>query len=1104
MKYTNNLIFILFLLVSNVFGQFGQNKVSYKDFNWLYIQTKHFDIYFDEHGKEIAQFAAHTLEYALDQLSSELNYKINNRLAVIVYNTHNDFQETNAADEYLSQGIGGFTEPFKNRVVMPFDGDYASFRSTLHHELVHAVMNDLLYGGTVQNIISKNLTLQIPQWYSEGMAEYLSVKMETKTDQYMRNAAISESLPDITSMSGYTSYRAGESLFYYISQKYGEQKVGEILTKIKNNGGLEQGFKAALGLSLDELNENWHKYLKKMYWPEIAFRIDPDEFAKRLTGKDKSSLLGQYNASSVISPLGDKIAYISNRDIWLDIYILNTIDGEEIKKVAEIGRSMDFEEVNPLYPSIAWAPDNKRICISAKRGGYDVLYIIDTETEETNILPFHMGGIGEASWSPDGKKIAFVGNNTEQSDIYIYDIDEDKLINFTNDQFTEASITWYTNSEKIIFSSDRGNYLKGHPADKDFDIYYYDTGQMDLYLADIVSDDVIRINDWELSTESAPVVSPDGKYLFFISDKNGINNIYKKRIVFNYDDNTSKISDLPSVPITNSISSIQQISLSKDGLKMAFDTEYKSGNNIFIINNPLDIDLGVDELEPTDFMASKINTYQDNQVTESVASTIADLDVDNIVDESREAIDQIDEERNSDSVDSTKLNEEVVSTDSSQTDDFSFESLNSPEIFSGQYEDDSKSDKDTLLTDYSDYIFGGDDVTRTKEDEKDKKEDVFKENLDDDGNYLVNHYKTHFTPDLVYANAGYGTLYGLMGTTVLSFSDMLGNHRLIGVTSMQIDLKNSDYGLAYYNLEHRMNYSVQFFHTARFVYLSSGGYSELYRFRNLSSVVTFNYPFSRFNRFDFGLSVQSVSSENLDNTLVDTQNNTFIIPSVSYVYDNSFWGYYSPIEGTRYIVTAFGDPGITRSTQSFYSLLWDYRTYFRFWYDNSFVFRFSGGYSGGGNPQRFILGGTENWLNRTFRTGQIPLENPSDFAFLSPALPLRGYDYAQQIGTKYSLVNVELRMPLIRYLVTGPLPILLQNILGGAFLDVGTAWTENKQLKLFRKNDFGNTVTDNLLIGTGVGARLPFFFLWRFDVAWTYDLVKFSKPRYYISIGLDF
>lgn len=229
-----------------------------------------------------------------------------------------------------------------------------------------------------------------------------------------------------------------------------------------------------------------------------------------------------------------------------------------------------------------------------------------------------------------------------------------------------------------------------------------------------------------------------------------------------------------------------------------------------------------------------------------------------------------------------------------------------------------------------------------------------------------------------------------------------------------------------------------------------------------------------------------------------------MIPSFSFVHDNILFGYTSPIEGTRYKLTLFGNPGFDDASRSFFSIVWDYRKYLRFWFDNHLAIRFSGGYSSGANPQRFFIGGTENWVNRKFATGEVPIEDPEDFAFFTPGLPLRGFDYAEQIGTKYSLLNLELRMPLIRYLLTGPLPLLFQNILGTAFVDVGSAWNDNKQLQFFTKNSSGNTVTKDLLIGTGVGVRLYFLFLWRMDVAWTYNVEKFSAPRYYFSIGLDF
>jgi len=147
------------ITVNNTFAQFGKNKVQYKVFDWKYIQTKHFDIYFTQGGKDIAEFTAIAAESSLVSLSNNLDYHISNRVPIIVFNSHNEFQQNNVIDEYLPEGVGGVTELFKNRIVIPFEGKYESFRHVIHHELLHAFMNDMFYGGNLQNIVSKKYQL---------------------------------------------------------------------------------------------------------------------------------------------------------------------------------------------------------------------------------------------------------------------------------------------------------------------------------------------------------------------------------------------------------------------------------------------------------------------------------------------------------------------------------------------------------------------------------------------------------------------------------------------------------------------------------------------------------------------------------------------------------------------------------------------------------------------------------------------------------------------------------------------------------------------------------------------------------------------------------
>ena len=158
---------------------YGKNKVQYKDFEWEYIQTNHFDIYYSQNGYELAEFTADAAEDAYESIRKILRYDINNRIPIVIYNSHNEFQQTNVIDEYLEEGIGGVTELFKNRVVVPFEGNYSQFRHVIHHELVHAVLNDMFYGGSIQSIVASRSPFTLPLWMNEGFAEYASMKWET-------------------------------------------------------------------------------------------------------------------------------------------------------------------------------------------------------------------------------------------------------------------------------------------------------------------------------------------------------------------------------------------------------------------------------------------------------------------------------------------------------------------------------------------------------------------------------------------------------------------------------------------------------------------------------------------------------------------------------------------------------------------------------------------------------------------------------------------------------------------------------------------------------------------------------------------------------------
>ena len=1030
---------------------FGKNKVQYKKFEWQFIQTSHFDIYYAQNGYELASFAAEAAEDSYESIRKLLRFEINNRIAIIVHNSHNEFQQTNVVGEYLEEGIGGVTELFKNRVVVPFEGNYQQFRHVIHHELVHAVLNEMFYGGSIQALLASRSPLQLPGWMNEGLAEYAALDWDTNSDMFLRDATIHNYLPPIQYLGGYFAYRGGQSVWHYIATKYGVGKIADIMNRIKGTRNVEQGFRTTIGLSLKELSDRWQKEQKVLYWPDIAKREEPSEYARKLTDHVKDENF--YNTSPAISPQGDRIAFISDRDDYFDVYLMSATDGEIIKKLVNGQRTNNFEELHLLTPGLTWSPDGSKIALAVKAGGTDAIIIIDVQSGDEQKLTFDLDGIFSVNWSPDGNLLAFVGLKSPQSDIYTYNLKTKELRNLTNDLFSDSDPVIAPDSKTVYYCSDRKEEPNGRPPVVPT-LQAFGFHGRDLFSVSLESGTITRVGGLETSDESSPVVSPDGKKLLYISDRNGINNIYELDLATHEDR-----------PITNSLSGIYQLSTSHDGSKLAFSSLSRAGFDVFLMRAPFERRLNVASLEPTEFIKDEFHLPRKGRPVTTLTSTTVSSDTvavrDNV----------------------------VIMADTSQAGS-KYETKPPTSLKNFVFSEEAMSDTSATVKP-SPYKF------------------EVANNVDANGNYVPHKYKLNFSPDLVYGNAGFSTFYGVEGSTIMAFSDMLGDHQIIFQTNLLLDLKNSDYGLAYYYLPNRIDFGFQGYHSARFLYINDPfGYATLYRFRQWALGGMASYPIDRFRRIDFSAMWLNLSRENLDDPTEPAQRRSFILPMFDYVKDNSIWqgGWFGPNNGMRFNFTFYGSAKYNNHSLDLQTFTLDYRSYSPLFKDFIFVFRGTAGLSNGKDRQNFFIGGNEGWINRRFDGNTFPIVNVEDYAFLTPVLPLRGFNYNAATGTRYALINLEARFPLIRYLIGGTLlPIGFQNILGAGFLDIGSAWSNTGAWKMFKRTPSGSLRTNDMLIGMGVGTRLIFFgFPLRIDVAWNYDWARLSKPIWYVSLGPEF
>ncbi len=1026
-------LFCLLIFTSLLFGQYGKNKVTYDEFDWKFIQTEHFDIYFYQGGKKLAEFAAPVVEEQINRIGNLFNWRMSRRFSFIIYNSHNDFQQTNVTLSDLGEGTGGFTELFKNRAVVQFTGDYHQFWHVIRHELFHVVVNDMIYGGSIQNVISGRIRMNIPLWMHEGLAEYISTGWDTDADMIIRDIAYNSTLPPIKYLNNYLAYKGGQSVYNFIADRYGVEKIGELWQQIKSYKKVDKGMKKALGLDQEELTNEWHKWVKRKYWPDIANRKNIEDIATRLT--DHSKWKNYYNSAPALSPNGAQIAILSNKSGYVDVYIIDAFTGKIIKQILKGQRAPETEELKLLTPQLTWSHDSQKIALATKSGGSDALIIIDVETEEKEVVEFdELEQIFSPEFANQSNKIALIGLKNENRDIYIYDLSTKKLEQLTADIYSDYEPSWSVNDQQIYFSSQRG-YAHEEFDPKGFlaDFAYH---QKDIFRIDVDSREMTRITNTRWN-EQSPIATYQKNGLVFSADYHGISNFFYKDL---------EIGDTKA--ITNVLTGVFQPELTRDDSKLVFVGYEEFGYDIFSIANPYKKLMPMDSISKTVFAKEQEKEWKNP--TEDILAGEKALPV---------------------NTESTRM------------------------VGTGQY----------TKYDFSTTYIGLDTTETQAEGEADTvaKADTVTYR-DDDGNFIVNNYKTKFTLDMVDSRANYNTFWGLQGTNVFSFSDVLGNHRFAIGTEMNIDLENSDYFVTYQYLTNQTNYNFIGFHQANFY---TSYYYQMYKWRNYGIDISVSRPLNRFSRFEYGGTLMSLEREIIyipESRVLASSKTSALLPRAAYVFDNSMWGFLNPIDGWRYRFDLTGSPKITKNGLEFYTFNLDIRKYFKINREYSFAMRLSSGISEGGTAQTFILGGERNWLNREFARNPDYSSN-EEIYFSQLVTPVRGADYYERLGDRYLLTNIEFRYPLIKYLQIGfPIPAILGNIQGVSFLDVGSAWY-GTDFNPIGYDDQRGIYFDDLVGGFGFGSRIFLgYVVLKIDTAWQFDMDTISKPKYYISLGLDF
>lgn len=1057
------LFFLFWLSASGQFynglqTDFGKNRVQYQTFLWQYYRLPNYDVYFYENGSKLAEFVAKKAQQIIPEIESKIGTTLEKRIIFLVYNSLSDFRQSNIGlitgnDQY---NVGGTTQLIDNKVSLYYEGDHYLLEKQIKAAVAQILVDQTLFGSDFKSKITNSTLLNLPDWYYKGLISFLSEEWSSEIDNHVRNGITTKQYEKFNRLTGNDAIYAGHSIWYFINKKFGKQTLPNILYLTRISKNVETGFLYTIGMPLKYLNYEWLDYFNNIYRKDEEKRtLPPEEY---ITKKIKPQRIVQ---QLKISGDNQWLCYATNNMGRIKIYLKNLQTGKT-RCIYRQGVRLD-QITDYSYPIIAWHPSNKLLAFITEKKGSKFLYTYEIEIKELEEKElFNVQKILDIDFSHNGFNIVMSAVKDGYTDIFVFNNASNIYEQITKDLADDRYPKFIEQSQKIIFSSNRKNEnLQSDSTNKNYDIFIYNYKTKDTTLT--------RITNLPLSNEIMPYFYSKNEYML-LSNETGIYNRYLARYdsTISYIDTATHYRYFTNLePTTNYSRNIieHDINLSQKATELFFfKGKYFSQT----------VDLSSTKTE------EKINSPFLKDIQKLAKDT---LWTKKITDKT---------------IDTTKINLLTIDTNQINIQHYIFNFQ--VHQLKGNLKNDKEGEPAPSIK-LKPMIYLTSFYTNTLTSQV-------------DFGFLSNSYQP-FTGGPFYYNPGLNVFFKL-GT-----NDLFEDYKITGGVRFAGNFNSNEYLVSFENLKKRLDKHIVFHRLA----LNKINNVALMKTHTHELFYILRYPFNQVaaTRFtsQYRYDRTAYMSTDIQTLKQPDEINLWLGFKGEFIYDNTINKGLNLLFGTRGKVFFETYYQTNHNFQSLYVSGIDIRHYQPIHRTFIWASRFAASNSFGKAKLIYYLGSVDNWINLSTK---VPLFDPSiridptqNYVYQAIATNMRGFPQNIRNGNNFVVLNNELRLPIVKYLMNRPIHSdFFENLQVIGFVDAGTAWSGKSPYS--KENAYNTEIIQQgpitIIIdkkrepivwgyGFGLRSRLLGYFV-RADWAWGVENNMIMPMIFYLSLSLDF